>query len=389
MIILFTGRPGGGKSYETVRYQILPALLNDRRKVVTNIPLVKSYIETVHGAEVAELVEVVDGDFHSYGNERPFSKTDHYLKYEDWKNEKGQGVLFCIDEAHLPLGRQSDKAVLEFYSMHRHYGFDIVLMSQNPRKLNADIRDMVEIVHKCSKMIVFGEDGYVKKTYHGLPMNNEVQTEERNYDLAYFSYYQSHTKSDSSISEAGVNDVKTKVNPYSFATKIFLGLGILILCRAFYTVFADDENVTESIQASETVETVEPVNSALPPKESASDIESVTQSEHDRLEAIRTHNEKERERRERQSREYHPFNKVQLHVNGMYEDQVRGIKRVFFSASRNGQLLFRLELKDLLLAGYTANILGDCVVELMYFDYRSFVICDSPTLGVDTPQIAE
>ena len=86
---------------------------------------------------------IVDGKMTDYGNmERPFSKVEHYQ--DEWRNEQGQGPLYVVDEAHLSLGRQTNTQILEWYSLHRHYGVDVVLMTQNLRKLNRDIKDMVE-----------------------------------------------------------------------------------------------------------------------------------------------------------------------------------------------------------------------------------------------------
>ena len=96
MINAIVGRPGGGKTYEAVRYHILPTLLNDKRKVITNIPINKEYIAKIHGQEYADLVEVIEGNLHDYGMVRPFAVTQDFTKHKDWKNEKGQGVYFVV-----------------------------------------------------------------------------------------------------------------------------------------------------------------------------------------------------------------------------------------------------------------------------------------------------
>ena len=144
MINVITGRPGGGKSYEAVAFHILPALERGR-KVITNLPLQLDMFVNIFGAEVLELIKVVDGQLNDFGSmDRPFSKYEDYL--DDWKNEQGQAPLYVVDECHMVLpNKKLDSKILEFYSLHRHYGIDITLITQNVRKMHKDIRDMIEI----------------------------------------------------------------------------------------------------------------------------------------------------------------------------------------------------------------------------------------------------
>ena len=133
MIHGISGKTGGGKSYEAVVRHIIPTITEHKRKVVTNLPLNVDHFCSVFGEYCRDLIEVVDGHFHNYGGERPFSRKEHYLQYEDWQNENGNKVHFFIDECHLALGSgQTNKEVKEFYSMHRHYGFDIMFVSCQP-----------------------------------------------------------------------------------------------------------------------------------------------------------------------------------------------------------------------------------------------------------------
>ena len=181
MIIAITGKPGGGKTYETVKNYIIPCLLEGRR-VVTNIPLELEHFTAVYGERVSDLIIVVDYDFHSYGNERPFSTPADYEKYQDWTNDKGQSVYFFIDECHLslPSGR-AQSPVLEYFSMHRHAGVDIALITQNMRKVHKDIRDMVTLEYRCIKKAMLGKDDeYIVKVHDGV--GGHVNTQ---YERAY------------------------------------------------------------------------------------------------------------------------------------------------------------------------------------------------------------
>ena len=367
MISAQLGRPGGGKSYEIVKYQIIPSVLNDKRKVVTNIPIQLDHIEKIHGKEYSDLIDVVDGSFHEYGLKRPFSKADDFLKYDDWRNEKGQGALFIVDEAHLSIGRDADKALLEYLSMHRHYGHDIIVVTQSHRKLNRDLRDMVEVAYHCAKMAAYGDDSkYIRKTYHGVDnMREPIHVEEREYDPAIFPYYKSHTKNDTSVTEATVKDSKALLNPFGKATKICIALGAVIFIGSMINIFtgkSSEEKLAE-IQAKKTEPVIkeQPVQTAQ--VQPAPKPEPVTEKKP--VEEKLSASERIRMQREKDSKKYHPFSKVQLHINGFYSDIATGESKVYFSASRNGQNLFELGLKDFFMAGYEVNVLGDCVVEII------------------------
>ncbi|MFV7852190.1 zonular occludens toxin domain-containing protein, partial [Shewanella algae] len=215
MINGLVGRPRAGKSYEAVMFHILPAA-KEGRLVVTNIPVKLDAVQRYYGDDVANSIIVVEANYNEYGMIRPFSVPEDFTKH-DWKNDKGQGPLFVVDEAHLSLGLDAKKPVLEYLSLHGHYGHDILVLTQSPRKLHRDLKDMIEVCWRCVKKSVFGDDThYIKKTYHGVPTRNEgyVHEEEREYQQQFFQFYQSHTQSSTSVDEAKPSDIKAKLNPY-------------------------------------------------------------------------------------------------------------------------------------------------------------------------------
>jgi|LUME01.1.fsa_nt_gb zona occludens toxin len=378
------GRPGGGKTYEVVKYQILPAILKDKRKVVTNIPLQLDHIRKVHGEEYAQLVDVIDGKFHDFAGVRPFSSAKDFLKYDDWRNEQGQGPLFIVDEAHLSIGRNAEAAVLEYLSMHRHYGHDIIVVTQNQRKLHRDLRDMIEVAYHCAKMAAYGDDtSYIRKTYHGVEnMREPIHIEERQYEPPIFEYYKSHTKNDGAVTEASVKDSKANLNPYAKAVKIGIATSIVFTVGAFANLFYGGDDKPE--QPETTVSSPAVKQPPLPNgvAEQSINVQEVVKTQPKEEEEELSASERIRKQREKESKRYHPFSKVQLHIDGFYSDVATGENKVYFSASRNGQKLFKLALKDFFMAGYDVNVLGDCVVEIIYFDYRDFLTCDAPTIGI-------
>ncbi|NUW72489.1 assembly protein [Vibrio mediterranei] len=255
MINLIMGRPGGGKSYEAVVYHVLPNI-KDGRKVITNLPLNMEALIAVFGEKVSELIEVKSFDLHDYGNDnRPFSSPNDYK--DEWRNERGQAPLYIIDEAHMILGNQAKKDLLEFYSMHRHFGIDITLLTQSDRKLHRDIRDMIEIVYRCIKNTALGSNKtYTKKVKMGL-RGDVVNTEQRTYEKQYFKLYQSHTASNSAVSEAQAKDVRPLWrSKMACALYVFIILSVVGLVNVFSqdSLLGSPATPTESIQTIESTQ---------------------------------------------------------------------------------------------------------------------------------------
>lgn len=389
MINGIVGRPRTGKSYEAVRYHIIPTVLNDKRKVVTNIPVNLEYVKKCHGQEVADLIEVVDGNFGGYGSMRPFSHEEHFLKYDKWKNEQGQGVLFVIDEIHLSCPKGSArKELLEYYSLHGHYGHDHLILTQNARKIHLDLKDMTEIVWRTTKLSAFGKDDtYIQNTHHGFDnLRTPVNTEQRKYDKEWFPYYKSHTLSKSSVVEATAQQVKANIYPYKKTIICLIGLPLIFLFSQFGSyLFADPVETKSPGHDSKKTVIKQNVTAVKLPKTSQNLQNTTVTAPKTFSKTPLTKNEIERNKREKQSLEYHPFHQVQLHIGGSYNDSSTNETKLYLLASTNGQKVFDLEIKDLFLAGYSVRVLGDCLAEIEYFNHRQFITCNLPSVSSAGP----
>ena len=271
MIYGIVGRPGGGKSYEAVAFQVLPAL-KEGRKVITNLPLQIDHFVAVLGEEVRELISVVDGQLTDFGSmERPFSQVAHYQ--DEWRNEQGQGPLYVVDEAHMTLPNKNlNTEILEWYSLHRHYGVDIILVTQNLRKIHRDIKDMIEVTYYCAKNTALGSNNtYTRKVRSGA--NGDVVNQSiRKYEQAYFPFYKSHTASNSSVTEAMAADIVPIWKRWPvIGSVIFILLGVGLMVWAFSpkdkTVPAEESTPVETVQ----VPAASPVPDGTPTKESKVD----------------------------------------------------------------------------------------------------------------------
>jgi zona occludens toxin len=216
MISLIQGRPGSGKTYEAVKYHILQALKLGRR-VVTNIPVSKSHVVKVFDDERAELLTVVDNfdtsDYQATSINYHFSNPEHYQYDVD---ADGVGVLFVVDECHFALPKSgTNAAVKRFYTMHRHEGHDIVLVTQQVSQVDRDILRLCEFVYKCTKASSLGSSKrYLKKVYEGY-RGSEVNREIREYDSSIFKFYKSHSHTDFKVIEQNTADVKPFYKSYS------------------------------------------------------------------------------------------------------------------------------------------------------------------------------
>ena len=381
-----SGKPGGGKSYEAVKNHVIPAI-KDRRKVVTNLPLNIDHFCDVYGEHVRELIEIVDGKFHDFGAERPFSQPDHFLKYDDWKNEKGQGVLFVVDECHLamPSGR-AKPVLLEYLSMHRHYGHDIILVTQNFKKVHRDIRDMVGLVYRAIKKSFIGrDDAYILKIHEGCT-SQVVNTKERKYEPYVFKFYKSHTKSDSQVEEAHTQDI----TPW-WRHKIILFSAIPFLGAIMLGSFASSKDSPQD-EIEEQVESVKQQDLPVPQEQEKTNYKRQRkQNQNQQSEQLQPSspsiNQRQREYEEMvaASKKFHPFYKINLTISGFaeYTEAGRRVKTIYFSANQNGQHVFTMNTRDLMLAGYNVRILTECAVQITYYDYKDFVTCNSPRVALE------
>ena len=373
MINGLSGRPGAGKTYECVTQHIIPAL-NEKRKIITNIPLNVEWFVSVIGAHVRELIVIVDGGYHNYGKTRPFSNAKDFLQYDTWRNENNQGVYFFIDECHLamPVGG-TDKELKEYLSMHRHYGHDIMLLTQNFRKVDRDVKDMVQTCYLCTKLSMLAKDDtYVCKVADGVS-RNIVHTHTRKYEPKYFGAYQSHTKSQGSVKEKTTTGVKKWYQRWTTqaAAACFI-FAVLILVSAFTRDKPDHQ--AEALQKLEQLKTAN-----NPPQPSPAPINTQNPSPPQPLTSKPVKTPQDKPQAE------HPFSGLTMHLSGYHADndnRGRYRKIYYIAISRNGQLINELTHVDLQLAGYAVKVFNPCVAEIAYGDYNAFILCDTPTQDV-------
>ncbi|MDN3393301.1 zonular occludens toxin domain-containing protein [Pseudoalteromonas sp. APC 3691] len=385
MINGIQGKPGGGKSYEAVVNHIIPTVTQDKRKVVTNLPLNVDKFCEVYGEFCRDLIEIVDGEFHNYGGKRPFSTKDFFLKYQDWQNEKGQKVYFFVDECHLAMpSTGTEKELTEFFSMHRHYGFDIMLITQNFRKVNRDIKDMIQLTYRCIKKAHMGQNHlYILKVHDGVGTSPSTvfSTNEREYDKKYFPFYTSHTKNSESVEEATTKDIKKWYNHWSiWGAAITIPIGLFVMIGAL----SGGESLEEKAKNIKDTQSSQPVQPSTVPQNKVP--VNVSQSELPvvQVSSLSKEKPKPKDSESESEKQSHPFYKVALHIAGWaeYTDRGKILKNYYLSASQNGQHIFDISLRDLALSGYSVIVRSGCMIEISYKSYHDFITCDAPTVEV-------
>lgn len=157
MIYLYTGTPGSGKSYHVAKE--IYYLIKKGKNVVANF-----FINT---------------DFIKAKKKGYFFQKENFELNPDWLLEfakhchttdrqgklKERQTYLIIDECQLLFNARSWNAAgrdkwTSFFTQHRKYGFEIILITQFDRLIDRQIRSLVEYEFKHRKVNNFGTFGF-------------------------------------------------------------------------------------------------------------------------------------------------------------------------------------------------------------------------------------
>ena len=159
MISLYSGTPGSGKSVHAAK-EIAIRLRRENAVVLGNF-----YFNT-------KAVKKGKGTYLYVPNHRLLKFSRRLSRHLGRRLREGE-VRIYIDEAQLLFNSReyastSRRAWLSFFSQHRHYGFDIILMAQFDRMLDRQIRGLIEYEHVHRKVANAGLMGaFVGFLFHG------------------------------------------------------------------------------------------------------------------------------------------------------------------------------------------------------------------------------
>ncbi len=158
MIHLYSGTPGSGKSFHATAR--IFNRLRSRRDVICNYPVnLDNCSYSFLGFWLKRIFKKYRprrcrlGNFTYLDNARltvPFLK--EYAREHHKKGKESQ-TLVVIDECGIMFNprtfTQADRMEwIQFFSLHRHYGYDFILISQSDRMVDRQIRSFFEYDHK-------------------------------------------------------------------------------------------------------------------------------------------------------------------------------------------------------------------------------------------------
>lgn len=140
-ITLYTGSPGSGKSYNCVR--TIYSWLTKRK----NNSVIANFDITINNEKLKKRIK---GKFtRIYDEDINIDYMINYYKENHLPNVEAQ-TLLIIDEASLFFNSREwmvdkgRKDWLKFMAQHRKFGYEIILICQNDRQIDRQIRSLVE-----------------------------------------------------------------------------------------------------------------------------------------------------------------------------------------------------------------------------------------------------
>ncbi len=156
MMILYTGTPGSGKSYHATSqvWNLTGKHINVIANFVINLPEKKQ-----------PYFYFMDNDHITVNRLIEFSREHH-------KPNKESQTCIIIDEAGIMFNSNTstDKkraAWVKFFSQHRKFGFDIILIAQNDRMIDRQVRAQIEYQYLHRKLSNFGIKGFFVRLLKG------------------------------------------------------------------------------------------------------------------------------------------------------------------------------------------------------------------------------
>lgn len=163
MIYLYSGTPGSGKSLHMAS-NIYWGTKNSNLFFIVNFPVNMDLIKH------KENLKVVDNDWIT-----PQNLINFAIEYWGNKPVKEGKIKLYIDEAQILFNARDYQTVYKagwtkFFSLHRHLGYDIYLVSQFDRMLDRQIRSLIEheVKHRKAKEMGYGGKFYNFIAFGGL-----------------------------------------------------------------------------------------------------------------------------------------------------------------------------------------------------------------------------
>ena len=182
MIELYEGVPGSGKSYHAICEKFLPWVKQGRRLYIAVDGIYLDRLSLFTGIELSILEQQITIWKDSVEVLQAFPHV-----------EPGSAVI--IDEAQTVFRsmQKVEPGLLRWLETHRHYGVDILLMSQDFRQMSQGVTRLIEATVKFRKLAFVGLSKKYQGKVRGNPEDNEViRAFVGTYSPAIYAYYSSY-----------------------------------------------------------------------------------------------------------------------------------------------------------------------------------------------------
>lgn len=225
MLYFYLGTPRSGKSLHAAK-DIITALKRGKTVIGTmyiNRDAVASYPGTYIFVNIYKLCPA---DLMAYAR-----------KYNE-KGHEGQ-TLVVIDECHRifnsrDFNNKDRRAWLDFFCIHGHYGFDFILITQNDRQIDRQIRSLVEYSYIHRKGNNFGTGGKLLSLFVGTffvqiflwyPVKEKIGSNLSRYKKKYGQLYDSYMAFDEDGNDDGENELLAYIRPKPLPVAVVCGGG--------------------------------------------------------------------------------------------------------------------------------------------------------------------
>jgi zona occludens toxin len=185
---IVAGETGAGKTNYVMSKYVMPSV-KEGRTVYTNIrgvcPYTMGALEKIDFLGIDQLIVELD---HTDTN-----KVQHFYEWLP------KNAVMVVDEAQNYFGSRSwntraNKELIPFLTMNRHYGNDIVFITQDPSLIDAAIRTLANNTFYLSNLRLLGSPNKAKvRMYKGCDVSEEnvLETVTYTHDKNAFEYYSS------------------------------------------------------------------------------------------------------------------------------------------------------------------------------------------------------
>ena len=162
MIKLYSGTGGSGKSLHLAR-EIMDELTIRKKSVIANFPVNMDMV-TKKGRRKTGAFTYLPNDLITVPYLLDYARKNHKA------GKEGQSLI-VIDEAGIMFNSRDHsafdrKAWINFFMTHRHYGYNVILVSQSDRLVDRQIRAFVEYDIKHRKANNFRTIGFILTVLH-------------------------------------------------------------------------------------------------------------------------------------------------------------------------------------------------------------------------------